>query len=171
MGKDGLHSSMKNVVKQAKCSETLIYKYYGTRKKLMFACFDSICNELRVELSVLSASDISSKEEFKNYIRGIWDILYQYFKNNEERRRFFAQYCSDLKYDSKNTTILRIVKNILNDNYSIFYEHCGDWACLMFMQIVFEAILVSSSPSNDESLDNSNDAFDILLVGLEHHFK
>lgn len=153
MGNSGLHASMKDVVKQVGCSESLIYKYYKTRKKLMFACFNNICKEICLDLSTISPHKDPLKEEFKEYLHSIWITLYEYFKNNEEKRHFFVQYCSDFKLIPKNIKASCVIKNILGENYSILHEYFGDRVILIFGHMIFEAIFISSWLPNDEIRD------------------
>ena len=100
------------------CSQSLIFRYYETKERLMSECFDAVCHELRLILQAVGVPQVLTRESINCYMIGMWEAYSRYLESNSHIAKAYLYFISTGRrfphgYKSAET----VLKRILRDDY------------------------------------------------------
>ena len=89
-GLNGL--SMKQVVRRAQTSETLIYQHFENKEGLYYACFNVINEELKSFLDNYPDETGENRDEVYEFVHKLWLDFFRFLVEHKERTYFYYSY-------------------------------------------------------------------------------
>lgn len=130
---DGDSFSTIEISKDVGCSQSLIFRYYGSKDGLIDACFDHICHDIRMHLETVPLPDEIDAYSFNRYMLDVWNAYLDYLESNSVYARAYVMCVSrgrrfPAKYGSPDKVLKRILQkhsdyigDISGDSYFIAY--------------------------------------------------
>jgi len=90
---EGLHGlSMKQVIRKAQTSETLIYQHFENKEGLYYACFKVINDEFRTFFDRYKIEEQTDRKELYQNVRTMWMDFVTFLLENRNRTLFYFAY-------------------------------------------------------------------------------
>ena len=100
------------------CSQSLVFRYYKTKERLMSECFDAVCHELKLVIQEVEVPRNLTRESVDCYMIEVWDAYCAYLKNNGHIARAYIYFVSTGKrFPHGYRTAETVLKRILGDDY------------------------------------------------------
>lgn len=119
--KDGRSFSTEDVANDAGCSQSLIFRYYGTKDGLISACFDEICHEIRIELEKVPFPERIDPATIQCYMMDVWESYFNYLRSNRSHAKVYVACVSHgYRYPAGYDSPEAVLKRILDEHYDVF---------------------------------------------------
>ncbi|MDD2959661.1 MAG: helix-turn-helix domain containing protein [Lachnospiraceae bacterium] len=93
IAKNGMNSfAMKQVTTKAGVSEALIYKYFGTKEKLLKKCYDTVNQQIGSLFEDMQVTMLQSQPGVHGLAHEMWMRYIQFLVKNDFRTLFYFEY-------------------------------------------------------------------------------
>lgn len=159
--------SMKKVTNRVGVGETLIYKYFETREKLLYTCFESVHRQIAALFCKIDLPDIQTQEKVYETIHTLWMSYFSFLVQNSYRTIFYFEY-RDSSYiqqimegdEEVRSTYFRNFVGIFKtfeNQFHIYGKMSGDflWTYILDTTGIFaKRVIRGELPDTQESREN-----------------
>ena len=89
IAEDGEAFSTEGVAKDAMCSQSLIFRHFGSKQTLMDECFLRVCREITDIFGYVRLPDELTVDSLNTYAMELWDACYAYLRSNSHVARAY----------------------------------------------------------------------------------
>ncbi|MBR1888561.1 MAG: TetR/AcrR family transcriptional regulator [Candidatus Methanomethylophilus sp.] len=76
------------------CSQSLIFRYFGSKELLFSACFDKVCLELKEMVSQVELPSDINRNSMNDYLIRLWEAYAEYLQSNSQVARAYTYFIS-----------------------------------------------------------------------------
>lgn len=159
--------SMKKVTNRVGVGETLIYKYFETKEKLLYLCFETVHKQIAALFNRLKIPSIQTPQEVYAAVRAMWMSYFSFLLENSYRTIFYFEY-RDSPYihdimagdeEAKLTYFQGFVKifEAFDARFQIYSKTSPDhlWTYILDTSGLFaKRVIRGELPDTEESLEN-----------------
>jgi len=156
----------KDVADDVGCCQTLVFRYYDTKKGLISACFGQICGEIRSELETVPFPSIMHPDAILMYLMDVWEVYFDYLVSNRPKARVFIL-CTSLGYKPPPGCRLPkdVVRKALDDHYDKLVQRIPNISFISeYMIIVANAVATEMSADIDRRMND--ELKEMILNGI-----
>ena len=159
------------VAQDASCSQSLIFKHFGSKENLMDECFIRVCRDTLDSLRSVRMPDTFTEESLNSYAMDLWVSNYSYLRSNNHIARAYLFFIGRGKmfpksYDNPRDVLVRI----LGDRYEEIVQTHPDFVFITGYLLVM-ANVVAAGPYKEwisSACKNPNERFEqILRYGVQ----
>ncbi len=89
IAEDGEAFSTEGVAKDALCSQSLVFRHFGSKKELMDECFMRVCKEFTDTFAYVKLPEELTVESLDAYAMDLWEACYTYLRSNSHVARTY----------------------------------------------------------------------------------
>ena len=89
IAEDGEAFSTESVAKDAMCSQSLVFRHFGSKMGLMDECFLWVCKEFTDTFTYVKLPETLTVDSLNAYAMEIWDACYTYLRSNSHVARTY----------------------------------------------------------------------------------
>ena len=166
---EGSAFSTEDVARDVGCSQSLIFKYFGTKKGLISACFDEICHEIRLELDKVPFPERIDSHSVQRYMMDVWEVYFNYLRSNRSHAGVYVTlvargYRYPVGYDSPE----EVLKRILDEHYSTLIFKCPNAKLVAeYLILVANSVAIGLSTGWGNDVEDLNGLLkDMIMKGI-----
>ena len=118
IAEDGEAFSTEGVAKDALCSQSLVFRHFGTKGELMDECFLKVCREVTGILAYVRLPEELTVQSLNAYAMGLWESCYTYLRSNSHIARAYLFFIRrGHRFPKGYRTPGDVMKSILGERY------------------------------------------------------
>ena len=120
------------------CSQSLLFRYYGTKDGLMSACFDTVCHELMGVLRGVEVPGRPDIEKVNRYIIRVWEAYCGYLGSNSHMARAYLFFVGrGMRFPKGYRNAGGVLRRMLGDDYHSIVSIYPDFGFIAEYMIMF----------------------------------
>ena len=128
IAEEGEAFSTEDVAQDAVCSQSLVFRHFGSKESLMEECFLRVCQEVTDILAYVKLPEKLTKESLDAYAMELWDYCYTYLRSNSHIARTYLFFIRrGTRFPLGYRTPGDVMKRILGDRYGAVEEVYPDF--------------------------------------------
>ena len=144
------------VAYDAGCSQSLVFRHFGSKEGLMEECFKRVCQEIIDILHFVELPDQLTKDSLNRYAMDIWNSLYRYLRSNSHIAKTYLFFITRwTRFPSGYRTPREVMQHILGDNHSKVISVYPEFD-FMAVYLMVVANVAAAGPFQDWIIDNDD---------------
>ena len=116
------------IASDLQCSQSLIFRYYRSKEGLVSACFERICQQLKMILKGVEIPSRLTRESIEGYMIEVWEAYCGYLESNTHIARAYMYFVSiGRRFPHGYGSAEKVLKGILGDEYDRIVEVYPDF--------------------------------------------
>ena len=163
---EGTSFSTEDVAKDVGCSQSLIFRYYGTKEGLISACFDEICREIRIELEKVPFPKVIDSGNIQDYMMDVWETYFNYLRSNRSHARVYVACVSQgYRYPAGYDSPEAVLRRILDEHYDVvILKYPNTKLIAEYLILVANSVAIGLSSGWGNEVENLNEVVKQLIM-------
>ena len=118
IAEQGESFSTEQVAQDAMCSQSLVFRHFGSKEGLMAECYVRVCREITGALHYVRIPEVLTVDTLNAYAMDIWDAEFSYLRSNSHIARTYLFFVGrGMRFPEGFRTPREVMKQILGDRY------------------------------------------------------
>ena len=149
IAEQGFSFSTVQITSDVGCSQSLVFRYFPTKEKLISESFNKVCRELELALKQVKLPDVLTRESLNDYIMEEWGVYCSYLSSNGRIAKAYLYFVAKgTRFPRGFRSAEAVIKRLLGNRYDMIMTVYPD-----FLFVAEYLLMVSNVVASGKFVD------------------